>query len=127
MQVMLPGLLLRGLLWLDSGNQAGQVPPMSCQPDQLDEPGAASVLTYMSEPLALDPTANTWVRPSEEEPTPTVCKRDAPPDGGGGGIFEAKYTYSVKPRSDGSPVQVSPSPFTSWLYSSTVITPVDLL
>src|SRR5207244_553004 len=46
----------------------GQVPARSCQPDQLVDPAAASVATYMSE-LGELPIANTWVRPSVE-PTP---------------------------------------------------------
>src|ERR1700733_12971531 len=49
-------------------NQAGHSPPRFCQPDQLLEPAAASVSTYMLPPPFV-PIANTCVRPADE-PTP---------------------------------------------------------
>src|ERR1700678_1980147 len=52
-------------------HQAGHLPPRFCQPDQLEDPAAVWVLTYMLPP-SLVPIAKTRVRPLAE-PTPAVC------------------------------------------------------
>src|SRR6266566_1999313 len=84
----------------------------------------------LEKPLQLEPFQYvwyTWLSPPTVKTLRAPLKEILAGVIDGFVILEAKYTYSVKPRLDGSPVQVSPSPFSSWLYSWIVIVPSLLI